>query len=380
MYNTLRHAHLGLIHEVLLQQNARKIDVVAPARDLNIWQPRLSEDRDPLLSILTNEVHLDESGATPITGRYRPTDIFDEGVSDKLDIPIGYLRRMHRTHPELYAANINGWWGVDPDRKFLVRLFKSEEDSPGVARALLSDRFRVVDNLDVLMSVLDAIRGTGMEVKVHRADLSDRRMTVHIVCEEIRALAPTLLRGYRNPATGMTGEDDPTVFSGIRISNSETGGGAFTITPEFLVLVCRNGMTIAKDAIREVHLGGRLEQGVVQWSDETQRRSLELVKAKTKDAVTTFLDVDYMKSVIERAEEKADESLPRTEIESHVKDVTKAAGFTEAQQQEILGYFIQSGQMTLGGIYNSATYYAQMVEDPDEAHLVDHRAAAILGL
>jgi hypothetical protein len=366
---------LGLIHEVLLQQNARKIDIVAPAEGLEIIS---ADDGWTGLYVTTDESHLDETGVTPITGHYTTSDIFDEGASDKLDIPIGYLRRTRQQHPDLYAANINGWLDKDPGRKFLVRLFRSESGGTGVARALLSDRFRVVDNLDVLMSVLDAIRATGMEVRVQRADLSDRRMTVHLVCEEVRALAPTLLKGYRNPLTGMTGEEDPTIFSGIRISNSETGGGAFTITPEFLVLVCTNGMTIAKDAIREVHLGGRLDEGVVKWSDDTQQRSLELVKAKTKDAVTTFLDVDYMTEVIARAEDKADEKIENAA--DTVKDVTKAAGFTEAQQQSILDYFVQSGQMTMGGIYNAATFFAQTVEDPDEAHLVDHRAAAILGL
>lgn len=374
MYDTLRHAHLGLIAEVLKEQHARKIDFVAPASALDM----LAADDSPWLSVRTEQQHLDESGVTQINGLYQPSDIFDEGVSDKLDIPIRYLRRMRAEHVALYTHNINGWWAKSPERKFLVRTFRGDET--GIARALLSDRFRVIDNLDFLMATLDAVRETGMTVTVRSADLSERRMTVRLVCPEVEALAGTLLRGYRNPWTGETGDDNPFVWAGIRISNSETGGGAWTIVPEFVVQVCTNGMTVTKDAIREVHLGGRLEPGLINWSDETQQRSLELVKSKTKDAVTTFLDVDYMKSVITRAEEKADVALSTHKIDEQVKDVTKEAGFTAEQQDEILSYFIQSQQMTRGGIYNAATMFAQTVEDPDEAHLVDMRAAAILGL
>lgn len=375
MYDTLRNAHLGLIAEMLQQQNARKIDIVAPAKALLM----MMADDGPVMQVHTEEQHVDRDGVTAVGGNYRPTDIFDEGVSDKLDIPIRYLRRMREQHPGLYGINVNGWWAKDPDRKFLLRLFRGDGDV-GVARALLSDRFRVIDNLDFLLATLDAVKGTGMEVKVRSADLSERRMTVRLVCPEVTALAPTLLRGYRNPWNGDTGEDNPVVHSGIRISNSETGGGAWTIVPEFVVQVCTNGMTVTKDAIREVHLGGRLEEGPVNWSDETQQRSLELVKSKTADAVRTFLDTEYMTKVIAEAETKADVALSTHKVDEQVKDVTKAAGFTEAQQEEILFYFIQSGQMTIGGIYNSATMFAQTVEDPDEAHLVDMRAAAILGL
>ena len=374
MYDPLRNAHLGLITDVLRQQHARKIDFVTPASALTM----MGADDGPMLSVHTGQQHLDASGVTSISGVYRPADIFDEGVSDKLDIPIRYLRRMRAEHVALYAHNINGWWAKDPGRKFLVRTFRSDES--GVARALLSDRFRVIDNLDFLMATLDAVRETGMEVRVRSADLSERRMTVRLVCPEVSALAPTLLRGYRNPFTGQTGEENPEVWSGIRISNSETGGGAWAIAPEFLVQVCTNGMTITKDAIREVHLGGRLEPGLINWSDETQQRSLELVKSKTKDAVRTFLDTEYMTKVITTAEEKADVALSTHKIDEQVKDVTKEVGFTAEQQDDILSYFIQSGQMTRGGIYNAATLYAQTVEDPDEAHLVDMRAAAILGL
>ena len=38
--------------------------------------------------------------------------------------------------------------------------------SEGIARAVLSERYRFVDNLDVLLAVLDGIRSAGADVEV----------------------------------------------------------------------------------------------------------------------------------------------------------------------------------------------------------------------
>ena len=53
-------------------------------------------------------------------------------------------------------------------------------------------------------------------------------MYVRVVCEQVQALAPALLAGYRSPFTGAAGADNPVVFSGFVITNSETGCGAFS--------------------------------------------------------------------------------------------------------------------------------------------------------
>ena len=121
-------------------------------------------------------------------------------------------------------------------------------------------------------------------------------MYVRVVCEQVRVLAPALLAGYRSPFTGASGADNPVVFAGFVITNSETGCGAFTLTPRLVVQVCRNGMTITRDAMRAVHLGERLDEGVVTWSGNTQDKTLALITAKTTDAVATFLDPRYVRT------------------------------------------------------------------------------------
>ena len=121
-------------------------------------------------------------------------------------------------------------------------------------------------------------------------------MYVRVVCEQVAVLAPALLADYRSPFTGAAGADNPAVFAGFVISNSETGCGAFTLTPRLVVQVCRNGLTITKDAIRAVHLGERLDEGVVTWSGNTLDKTLALITARTADAVATFLDARLRRS------------------------------------------------------------------------------------
>ena len=68
-----------------------------------------------------------------------------------------------------------------------------------MARAVLSDRYKVIDNLDILTAVLTAVRQSGVDVQIAGADLSERRMYLDVHAPAVAALAPVLLGGYRNP-------------------------------------------------------------------------------------------------------------------------------------------------------------------------------------
>ena len=76
-----------------------------------------------------------------------------------------YLRRLRAEHLDLYDANVNGWLQQQPDRQLLIRTLRgAEAGQDGIARAVLSGRYRFVDNLDVLLAVLDGIRSAGADV------------------------------------------------------------------------------------------------------------------------------------------------------------------------------------------------------------------------
>ena len=143
-----------------------------------------------------------------------------------------------RNTSRLYDANVNGWLEHQPGRRLLIRALRTEDGGEGIARAVLSERYRFVDNLDVLLAVLDGIRSAGADVEVRRCDLTERRMYVQIASQSVAAQADVLLRDYVSPFTGARGADNPLVFAGFVLSNSETGQGSFLITPRLIAQVC----------------------------------------------------------------------------------------------------------------------------------------------
>jgi hypothetical protein len=407
---TTRNATLDDLARLLKDQHAVKVDVVAPATAIRAVDGQI---------VLTGaEPEITEDGVTPGDGIYTPTEICDTGIAEKLGIPIAYLRRLRADRLDLYDANLNGWLhgrdgaagrhaaseALDPvpsdPRKFLVRCFRGDDGDPGIARAFLSDRYSIMDNLDVLMAALDGVKRAGVAVDIDGCDLTEKRMYVRVSAPEIKAYAPALLAGYRSPFDGRDVGDgwtpervanvagregqahnaggEPIVFAGFVISNSETGGGAFTLTPRLVVEVCGNGLQIVADAQRGIHLGSRLGSGVVDWSADTQRRALHLVTAKTRDAVRAFLQPAYVAGKVAELEELA--GKPVTDATTTIATIGKKLAFSEMEQATILDHFIRGGQLTAGGILQAITSAAQTVENADTAHDMESRALRALEL
>ena len=361
----VRNADLPDLVDMLKAQSDVRYDVVVPASQLELR----GGDR----SVKGGAARVSEDGGTTADACLVPTPIFDEGVSHRFDIPLKYVRTL-RSRVEgdvddyrrgtIYDRNVNYWLAANPNKRHLVRGFRTDDaDEPGIARALLSDRYRTIDNYDVLMATLTGVRAAGVEVNIDGGDLSDRRISLRLTCPEVTAYADEILGGYRSPFTGETGSDNPTVFAGLVVKNSETGGGAFTIVPRIVVQVCNNGLQLTKDAMRAVHLGGKLDDGVVRWSDDTQQHELSLITSKARDAVATFLDVDYMRTKIQELQELAGVEVTRPA--ETIQRVSKKAGWSETEQDEILSHFIRGGQTTALGVAQAVTAYAQTVQSID---------------
>ena len=197
-YESLRQADIPDLAAVLNAQRARATDVVADASLIKV----ALTDTGPAISLsgITEPV-LSDDGVTDINGLYVPTTVADEGIAAKLDIPLPYLRKCRVQDPYLYRKNIEGWLKRD-ERRFLLRLFRGDDSRVGVLRAFLSDQYRVIDNLDVLLAVLKGITDAGVENPIVEADLTDRRMIVRVIVPQIALYAEQFLKDYRNPFTG----------------------------------------------------------------------------------------------------------------------------------------------------------------------------------
>lgn len=372
---TLQNASFQTLYSQLKTERDRKVDLIVPARDLcsNQGVIKVRNAGEPVLTA---------DGVTPTHLSLTPSNVFDEGLSAKLGLPRAYLRTMRENGwYDLADANVNrllhGYTTPDgqvvrePDaRRFLVRTFKGEGGEPGYARAFLSDSYKTIDNWDILHSVVSGMRAAGLDAHViHSADLTDRRMYVKVVVPEISVLAPELLKDYRSPFTGARGADNPIVFAGFVFGNSETGNGTFFVRPELQIQVCGNGMTIKQDVVAKRHLGSKIEDdGVIKYSEETLKKNLDLIQSQTRDAIRTFLDVDYMTRVITRVTEQA--GAPVDKPQDVVTRLVKRDAFSKEDADGLMESFIKGGDMTRGGVMNAITAYSQEVRktDPDRAH------------
>jgi hypothetical protein len=359
----MRDTDLTTLVKALEARHTQRHDVVAPARAI-----QLASTGELVLREAVTTMTMDGVDTAEALTAHTLTTVAHGHLSDKLGVPLPYWQRMVQTAPGLLAENANHWLAKDA-RSFYVRTLRGGDDDSTtlpVCRAVLGDRFRPMDDFDVLLAALEGVTAAGVDARVTGGDLTERRMVVRMEAPEVTAAAPELLARYRNPGTGATGRDHPLVSAGLVITNSEVGHGSFTITPRLVVQVCKNGMTQAVDALRAVHVGGQLEAGVVDWSADTHQRNLELVKARTRDAVQTFLQVDYVRTALDRMAHLAEHRL--TDPVAAIEVVAKGMGYTAEQRSAVLAAFVGGGDVTAMGVASAVTYVAQFLPDGDAAY------------
>lgn len=375
MSTYLRHESLGNLATTLKDFNDRSVDLVAGAS--RIRAHAADQGTAGVLEVADAVADLTPDGVTTRPASFRVNDVANEGLATKLDIPQQYLKRMHASHPELWAANVNGWMERS-DKKYLVRTLAEREGQMATVRAFLSDSYRTIDNYDVVCAVLAGVRSImdpgGVAIS---GDLTERRMYLRLTCPGITAAAGALLERYRAP-NGTFGRDLPLVSAGLVVRNSEVGAGAFSIVPRVTVQVCTNGLVMTKDAMREVHLGGKLDEGIIKWSAETERKNLELITSQTKDAVQAFLNTDYLQYAIEIITVQAGQ--PVSDAPTTIAKVSKGLGFSKTQGDAILSAFIDGADQTAGGIMQAMTAVAQALPDGDAAFDLESKAVAAMGL
>jgi hypothetical protein len=451
MITTARNATMQDMIALLTEQRARRHDIVVPGSLLRF--------KDGNLVISGAEANITEDGVTEVNGTYTPTEIFDGNLAERLDIPIALLRRFRGGRQEsgkrkiqeridLFDALVNGYLqgrkgklsrqgldklsnhehgSGDPEmgyddyvlqpvasdpRKFTCRLWLGNPDG-GVARALLSDKFGIMDNFDAAAAMVQGFEEAGLDASqlVITGDLSERRMYLKVHAPEIFTLAPELLKGYRSPFDdeGMASQrqhtvadriaagneyiaagsprdghnfykagEEPIVHAGFVLSNSEVGQGSFQITPQVVVLKCTNGLTQMQDSGGRRHVGAKLEEGVINWSQRTQQKNLELITSMTTDAVARFLSVGYVEEVVARLEEKS--GKPIAKPQEVIEHVAKQLKFDDVAVAGIMEHFFMGGQRTAGGVMQAITSYSQTVESADEAHELDALAVQAMEL
>ncbi len=266
-----------------------------------------------------------------------------EQLGSALSIPKAYYDRMLFDAPDLLAQNANHWLKSQPQKR-LVRTLD------GGVRAILSDRYRPLDNLDLAEAVLPKL--SQLEGRVLSGEVTESRFY-------LKASTPRL--------TGEVKKGD-VVEAGLVISNSEIGEGALRVEELIYRLVCLNG-SIHAQAVRQTHAGRRsgysdtdlLEGAREHFRDETRAADDKALFLKVQDAVEVTLSQERFDNrllVLQGASERKIEGDPVKVVEV----TAKRFGLGDAERGSVLKHFIDGGSLTAWGLANAMTRASQDVD------------------
>ena len=375
----LKNLSLQEIVQALQTQNLLKQDFVVPSKYIKMLQSNLivlNESKLDSLSkllidtgIAVNENDLDKIELAVL-------DCCHSQIASRLDIPKKYYDKMlsNKNYHHILDYNVTNWLYEKNENNFLLRTFIDKDEKTGIARAILSDRYNVLDNYDVMLATLDAIRESGINVQIESGDITDTKFYMRFVCPDIEMDAPDILKNYKLPDGSKGGNG---IISGFVISNSETGNGKFSISPRAVVLACRNGMIFKNDAFQKTHLGAKMEEyTTIDWSQETRQKNYELVCSQVKDAIKFYASEEFLGAKIHELMEKGNKELNHP-IET-IKNVAKHLSISEEKESSILNYFINSGDTNAFGVKKAVTYFAQHNASPEERYELETESVLIL--
>lgn len=368
-----------------LQDEAlKKWDIVIPGYMLSMVDGKLmieSQDNQQIRKLLEDtDIHHTNQVANGVSVTLDPLDVCHHHLSDKLGIPKKYYDRMNDTNVKLLDTNVSSWFAMDASKNYFLRTFVDKDEKRGVARALLSDRYGTIDNYDVLISCLEAIRNSGFtpdQIQIDECEISDQRFYARFIAPGIEADAPNLLSKYRVP--NNPGNDGKTgILSGFVITNSEVGMGGFTISPRVVISACSNGMVFTEDNFSRVHLGAKMEaySTGVKFSENTKRKNQELIISQVGDAIKTFMSKEWLGQRIAQLEEAGNKEL-KNPVDT-IKNVTKAFNISQEKEADILKYFMQGGLSNAFGVAQAMTFYAHETQEADERHDLEVAATEVI--
>jgi len=347
--NEIRGGSLQTIHSTALEARNAFVDVVTTSKLFHLDGTVSIDDRETGLTY-----------TKPTRGAHRQ-------LASRAGVPQAFYERIRDSFPDVWQHTMSE---LTPESPALFRCIRSHIPSEGATlRAVLSDKYQVIDNVDVISTVLQAFIDAGLDTNTVEIngdfDADAGRLRLRCTVESVGIHARELVSTYRSPFDGRTGQELPMIFAGIEFANSETGNGAYTVFPRAVLQVCRNGMTrdIGDEIFRRVHLGARLEQGVVQWSDETRHKQLELIASAAKDAITTFISPEYLARIVDEASQAR--GIQVKAPDKVITAMTKQFNLSDDEASNILTHFIRSSDTSVLGLGQAVTAAAQLCEDGD---------------
>lgn len=325
----------------LQRVSAAKQDFVVDSRSIRVRSEAFGSDRG-VLEVGTNALVIQ-----PLAHRQ---------IAEKVGVPQRYYDRMLADARELWASNVNHWFTAEPGRHMVRSL-------DGGARALLSDRYRRLDNEDVAGAALPVLLESP-DIQVVSCELTETRLYLKAIFPKVEA---EVRKG-------------DVVQAGVVISNSEVGLGALSVTPLIYRLVCTNGMVRADEAWRKLHIGQMVgaDSSGLALRGETVMAQDKAIALTLQDAIRGASAEAFRRSVL-RMQEAAESTRIERPIAA-IEVLQKKLPLTKGEGESILERLIRDQDYTRYGVMNAVTNLANTVPDYDRASELECLGGRLLDL
>lgn len=277
--------------------------------------------------------------------RYGVTPLARRQLAEKLKIPYAYFERMRSDQPVLLDRNVNTWLQSEDDRRMLRTL-------DGSVRAVLSDRYRRLDNYDLAESVLPILRRLP-EVRFESVELTETRMYLKVVTP--------LLKHEMAPGD--------IVQAGVVVSNSEVGQGTLSVQPLLFRLRCLNGLIVPDFSLHKTHVGRSIANtadAITVFKDDTLQADDKAFFLKVRDVVEAAVSEATFRQAAEKMQKTLGIRLAGDPVRT-VEVLANRHGLNDMERAGVLRHLITDGDLTGYGLVNAVTHYSQEVDDYDRA-------------
>lgn len=344
--------------------DSRQLRVVPGSGDFNDWE--------------TVDIEISDQGHFPMNNH------FHNQVAGSLKIPKKYYDRCLENDPNLLSLNVNHWLSKEPKKKMIRTLERplnlammpgmppTSENLPvaQVARAFLSDRYRIIDNEEILENILPVIGDIG-DCKIESCDVTETRLWLKVIFPWIEAEVK-----HKGRKVGDV------VQAGITIGNSEIGAGATIVDPIVFRLSCLNGARYRDYGMSKYHLGrvsGEGKDAMEFFKDETLRADDKAFMMKLTDVVRAAADQVTFNTLIDRISESTENEIEGDPVKA-VEVVQKKYSLNDQEQSGVLQHLIKGGDLSQYGLSNAITAMSQDVEDYDRASDLERLGGQVIEL
>lgn len=347
----------ALLTEVQRQSNAKKDYVASTQHDVRLV-PMPSFPHQVAVVLQKGQESESEKGLeqnvaefldAPITQpleRLEVTEHAHRQIAGRLQIPWKFYLRMLEDHTDIVLDAVNKLFEREPGTRLLRTM-------DGKLRAFLSNRYKRIDNDQVLGSALPVIVKGDLETYLLSSQVTDRNLYLKVLFT-----GPEMKQeiGYTRDGTVDV------VRPGFILKNSEIGTGSLSISAFFYRNFCKNGCVFGKtDAFefRRTHLGGALIEGAdfEILSDKSKKLEDETILSQVNDvmhAIATPEFVNTMGDKLRSLKEGVTIENPIPAIEVLAKEV----GLSQGESDQVLQNLIEDRDYSRWGMVNAVTKVA----------------------